>query len=365
MRIALRNLCVVAVTFLLMCCKDMSNSPIIQVKDVREVDYLNKTGEVIEGTFVREIMGGQQIMIYDTLLFVSTSNPEGLLEIYSINNTLNKLGSFCKRGRAQNEMTLAELVQPFTKDGHQFLLIVDGFMKMCEMDVTSSLEQGSAVITRTKMRPFYQSGKVAFINNDIDNTLDYIPRYDNPEIEDDTKYPRVKYTLVKGDKHTELKFFNAPTQVADEGFVDDPYYGGVKKHPSKNIVVNYFSYMDYLLFMDFDKNHNFVVHQQGSTTHEDLYINQEPWIRTFTSCLPTEEYVFIFYRDGEYANILQEDNTWHPELLVFDWEGNYIKGFKMDRNSSTLAYDEKNKTLYTFTTQKEQLYAYDLSGLLP
>ena len=117
--------------------------------------------------------------------------------------------------------------------------------------------------------------------------------------------------------------------------------------------------------MDFDKNHNFVVHQQGSTTHEDLYINQEPWIRTFTSCLPTEEYVFIFYRDGEYANILQEDNTWHPELLVFDWEGNYIKGFKMDRNSSTLAYDEKNKTLYTFTTQKEQLYAYDLSGLLP
>ena len=117
--------------------------------------------------------------------------------------------------------------------------------------------------------------------------------------------------------------------------------------------------------MDFDKNHNFVVHQKGSTTHEDLYINQEPWIRTFTSCLPTEEYVFIFYRDGEYANILQEDNTWHPELLVFDWEGNYIKGFKMDRNSISLAYDEKNKTLYTFTTQKEQLYAYDLSGLLP
>ena len=58
MRIALRNLCVVAVTFLLMCCKDMSNSPIIQVKDVREVDYLNKTGDVIEGTFIKEIMGG-------------------------------------------------------------------------------------------------------------------------------------------------------------------------------------------------------------------------------------------------------------------------------------------------------------------
>ena len=365
MRIALRNLCVVAVTFLLMCCKDMSNSPIIQVKDVREVDYFNKTGDVIEGTFIREIMGGQGITICDTLLFAFTSNPEGMLEVYSVNNLQHKLASLCKRGRAENEISMLSIAQVYKKDNHYYMLLEDAFVRFCEIDITESLEKGYTVVTRTKMRQFNQLGHAIFLNNDIDYALDYIPRYYHPEIEDDTKYPHVKYTLVKGDKHTELKFFNAPTQVADEGFVDDPYYGGVEKHPSKNIVVNYFSYMDYILFMDFDKNHNFVVHQQGATTHEDLYINKEPWIRTFTSCLPTEEYVFIFYRDGEYANILQEDNTWHPELLVFDWEGNYIKGFKMDRNSISLAYDEKNKTLYTFTTQKEQLYAYDLSGLLP
>ena len=137
------------------------------------------------------------------------------------------------------------------------MLLEDAFVRFCEIDITESLEKGYTVVTRTKMRQFDQLGHAIFLNNDIDYTLDYIPRYNHPEIEDDTKYPGVKYTLVKGDKHTELKFFNAPTQVADKGFVDDPYYGGVRKHPSKNIVVNYFSYMDYILFMDFDKNHNF------------------------------------------------------------------------------------------------------------
>jgi hypothetical protein len=37
----------------------------------------------------------------------------------------------------------------------------------------------------------------------------------------------------------------------------------------------------------------------------------------------------------------------------------------MDRNSISLGYDSERKILYTFTSQKEQLYAYDLSGLLP
>jgi hypothetical protein len=62
---------------------------------------------------------------------------------------------------------------------------------------------------------------------------------------------------------------------------------------------------------------------------------------------------------------MREENVWYPELLIFDWEGNYLKGFKMDRNSISLGYDSERKILYTFTSQKEQLYAYDLSGLLP
>ena len=202
MRIALRNLCIVAVTFLLMCCKDMSNSPIIQVKDVREVDYLNKTGEVIEGTFVREIMGGGSILLCDTLLFAITSNPEGMLEVYSTNNLQHKLASLCIRGRAEIEMSYLSMAQVYKNDDRYYMLIVDAYTRFCEIDITESLEKGYTVVTRTKMRQFYQAGHSIFLNNDIDYTLDYIPRYDDPEIEDDTKYARVKYTLVKGDEQT-------------------------------------------------------------------------------------------------------------------------------------------------------------------
>ena len=136
MRIALRNLCVVAVTFLLMCCKDMSNSPIIQVKDVREVDYFNKTGDVIEGTFVREIMGGRGITVCDTLLFATTSNPEGMLEVYSTNNLQHKLASLCKRGRAENEMSYLSMAQVYKNDDRYYMLIVDAYTRFCEIDLT-------------------------------------------------------------------------------------------------------------------------------------------------------------------------------------------------------------------------------------
>lgn len=348
-------------TFLFLCCN--SNSPIIQVNDVREVDFLNKTGEVIEGTFVREIMGGQQIMLCDTLLLVFTSNPDGMLEVYSINNLNKKLGSICKQGRAQNEMARITPCQTYIKDNHCFLYVVDGGVRICEIDITESLEKSSTVVTRTKMRHTAQLGYSVFLNNDIDYSLDFMQHYSN--VDNDKNHVYSKYTLIKGDEQTELDFFKRPMAVTDDGFRDFPYRGTIHKHPSKNIVVNKFNYMDYLLFMDFDKKHNFVVHQNGSMTHEGLFEPVEPWIQNFSPCTVTENYIFVYYRNGDYSHIQRPGDDFYPELLIFDWDGNYIKGLKMDRNSISPAYNENSKILYTFCNRTEQLYEYDLSGLLP
>jgi hypothetical protein len=171
--------------------------------------------------------------------------------------------------------------------------------------------------------------------------------------------------LIKGDEQTELDFFKRPMAVTDDGFKDFPYRGTIHKHPSKNIVVNKFNYMDYLLFMDFDKKHNFVVHQNGSMTHEGLFEPVEPWIQNFSPCTVTENYIFVYYRNGDYSHVQRPGDDFYPELLIFDWDGNYIKGLKMDRNSISPAYNENSKILYTFCNRTEQLYEYDLSGLLP
>lgn len=353
---------IVSFSFLIVCCY---NDPVIQVDDVREIDFLNKTGDVLEGHFVGEILGARSMTSYDTLLFVVTSDPNGMLQIFSLNDLHNKMGSFCKRGRARNEMSqITSLCQSYKKDGHIYLFMIDGGVRICEMDITASLEQGTTQITRTKMRPIYNLGADLFINNDIDNVLDFIEDY-RVEDEKKQKIAPSKYTLFNDEKQTNLSFFKSAMEVDEQSLVIFPYRGTISKHPSKNLVVNKFSYMDYLLFMDFDNNHFFAVHQKGSITHNDIYYREDPWIQHFSACTESEKYFLVFYRNGDYSHVQQEGNVYYPELLVFDWDGNYIKGFKMDRQSDSMVYDEKHKILYTLRSRTEQIYSYDLSPYLP
>lgn len=352
-------LCVIS--SMMLCCK---RNPVIQVDNVKEVDFVNKTGDVLNGVLVDEILGARVIMVYDTLLFVVTTDPQGLLQIFSTNNVHQKLGSFCKQGRAQNEMSRLSFCQAYKKDDHIYLFVIDGGMRICELDITASLEKGATVVTRAKMRPAVELGLDVFIDNDIDYMLDFTDSYSIQFGEKQKTVPS-RYLLFKDDKQQNLVFFKSPMNVDESGFVNFPYRGTILKHPSKNIVVNKFSYMDYLLFMDFDNNHNYAIHQQGSMTHEDIYYREDPWIQHFSACTTSEDFFLVYYRNGDYSHIQREGDDYYPELLLFDWEGNYIKGFKMDRNSDSMGFDENNKVLYTMNARTEQLYSYDLSPYLP
>lgn len=359
MKKSLSVLMFMVVTMMLSC---NDKGPLIQVDEVREVDFLNRTGDVIEGKLMGEIIGAQNIMIHDTLLFVQTSNPEGMLQIYGLSDPSKILGFFCKMGRANNEMSRISLIQAFSKDNHCYLIVVDQNLRICELDITASLENGYSVVTHSKMRPFVELGTDICLDNNLDYLLDYMPDYYSLSEGKQTKASS-KFTLVKHDKQKELVFFES-AMVTDEGFTYAPYRGLLSKHPSKNLAVFSFSYMDYLLFMDFDKKRYYASHQKGSMTHEGIYHQEAPWIKHFSASTATEKYFFVYYRNSDYS-LEPHDGVFYPELLVFDWDGNYVNGFKMDRNSSSLAYDEKNMILYTLSTKTEQIYAYDMSSLLP
>lgn len=60
MKKSLSVLMFMVVTMMLSC---NDKGPLIQVDEVREVDFLNRTGDVIEGKLMGEIIGAQNIMI--------------------------------------------------------------------------------------------------------------------------------------------------------------------------------------------------------------------------------------------------------------------------------------------------------------
>ena len=48
------------------------------------------------------------------------------------------------------------------------------------------------------------------------------------------------------------------------------------------------------------------------------------------------------------------------ELLVFDYEGNYKGGVKVDRNIHAYSYDPETKTLYAANIGSEEIFTVPL-----
>ena len=353
--------CILFILMTVLISSCINSNPNILV-DVHEVDFLNRTSDVPEGKMVKEIMGADNIIICDTLIMVTTNNPEGQLQVFS-SNTLEHLGSFCKKGRARNEMLQAMSVtkQAYYKNGNLILVVFDFPSTLYEVDITASIRNGYTVILSSQECTPINLGDVILLDNDFYHRLEYESNiYDGQEI----KGVPSRYTIYKDGKKKKLEFFKSLMDINNKNHREFPYVGGLQKHPQRNLVVKKFTHMDYLLYMDFDNNKYFAIHQKGSLTFEGTSVDEEPWALHFTGSTSSNSYFMVLYRNGDYTNKTTLGDYHLPEVLVFDWDGNYITGLKMDHFIRCIEYDEKHKVLYALDYEDE-LYAYDLGTIIP
>ena len=330
--------------------------------DVKEVDFKNKSEILLEGKKVDiEVLGAGNMILYDTLLFFSTDNPEGQLEIYST-NTLDYLGSFCKAGGARNEMLQAFFAseQVVERDGHQYLLMIDAPNILKEFDITESLKSGLTVLSDSKECLSMRDGEFVLLGNDYDNRLEFLRdwNYDGTNV---NELP-TKYTVYNNGKGKEIKLFNRLMNIETPNKTN-AYAGSLMKRHNKIFVIQSFIRMDYLLFMDFDSDNIFAVHQKGSISFNDTYLGSKATNPLhFTDGAQSSDYVMYLYWQGKYTQKITE-GRWFPELLVFDWQGNFVSGYRMDRCIITIEYDEQHSLLYGLT-EDEEVFVYDMSNYL-
>lgn len=335
---------------------------------VKEVDFLNNTQDkVLEGILVDSILGSSNIVIFDTLMMVQTSDPEGQIKVYST-RTLNLLGSFCKKGRARNEMNrlIVSTEQAYYKDGHVILVAVDVPNIFKEIDITASLNSGSTVVISTQECMSLNDGEFMILGNDYNTRYEFYRNvYENQTRNGENKRVPSRYYLYKEGKRKELKFFSSV--MKSEVRTSFLYIGNLYKHPSKNIVVQSFERLDYLLFMDFDSTKKFAVHNNGSLTFNDVFvrptISRPDDLLHFTDGASSSDYLMFLYWQGDYTRKQNKDRS-NPEILVFDWDGNYITGFKLGNYVRSIEYDELHKKLYGLDAD-ERLFAFDLNNILP
>ena len=357
------------VTLILVCGCTKKTNLIIPTRDV---DYRNKSEMTLKGKLVcKDVLGAERMMISDTLLMIACNNPEGQLQVYSTNSN-RLIGSFCTRGRAGSEfLRLYSTTEQRYHDENNHVIVpfVDYMTTIKEVDVTESLNQGHAVIRNTaEIIPFVDALTV-FIDNDLDNrflyehavTYEHQEDYGMVHDIDLTRVPTRISTQKTGSEMEEIPLFRRQVDVDDEREIVMPYAASIQKHPQRNLILYECINMDYLLFLDLDDfEKSFAIHQKGSKTFDDTFHDYGP---VFLGCATSSDYLFVLYYQGDYTLRNMESDLMLPELMVFDWSGNLVKSFRMDMESFGLAYDEIHHKLYCLN-DKEDLYVYDLNGLL-
>ena len=194
--------------------------------------------------------------------------------------------------------------------------------------------------------------------------------------------------ITKGDFYELLKkpiqyrirhdtaFVEKPSILTDQEKLVGPTYNSKfnrchYRHPKRNLIIELFMCSDYIAFLDLDNNRRFFVHQKDATTfdqeletkvftdHGESYTG--PAFVRFTNATLTESFFM-----ATYYNALADQSEVKPELLFFDWDGNFLKSVRLSMVTRFNAYDPKTKTLYgiDFHSEDEPLISFNLSQVI-
>ena len=353
---------------LLLSCSHKDNGPL--VLETREVDFMDKTGDEIKAKPLDlEVPGVTDVVVYDSLLIFVTSDPSGMLQVFN-KNTLKHLASFCQRGRAQNEMAgKAFLIneQYYLRNGDLIIPLMDNkSLAQKEFNISASLREGHTVVENTLQRSNDDFESIL-----LDNGLERSFSVKSPSMDMATKTMTMPVYAVKEHNRIvrKIEVFKEHVDNENPETLEVWYRGGLAKHPDRNLVVMAMGSLDYLLFFDLDKDKNYAVHQKGTPTAGDVYVYMD-YSKNYSGGLGgpiadrESDMFFVLYFGGKYTEEAVKEGGTRGELLLFDWDGNYLGGAKMDTNYHFHSYDPDSKLLYAVNFASEKIYTFNLSGLM-
>ena len=330
--------------------------------DVKEVDYLNKSDMILVGNQLDwNIEGSYEMAIMDSLLMFVGTDVQGMLKVFSLNSQ-KQVGNFCLKGRAKNEFIEAASLteQTYTDHGNIYYPIVNfPNNELKVINISESIKKHATVVT--SVTECTSLGEFVLLDNDASKTFE-CRLVQNP-VELKKREVPASYWVCNEDKQKRVRVFNRKMRIDDEHDIYIPYTGQLSKHPDRNLVVEVHSGIDYIFFFDFDAKKNFAIHQQGTISFNDLLTHKSVEPHMFSDVAVAKDYFFVLYWNGDYSNGFERKER-KPELFVFDWDGNFLSGAKLDQRVMSIEYDENNKTLYGINRTTESLYKFDVKPLI-
>lgn len=359
--------------------------------EVHEVDYRNKSDVTLKGEAIDAEwpMDMQEIAVCDSFLLVMCGDMEHKLYVYSDEFELK--GRFCSIGRARNEF-LSSWTPWFSaqilrnKQGDAMIPLIDTQQGTKLVDLQKSLAAQSTVIAEQNdfmgrhtvkyIDPEHPRGTVVmscvvrtqFLDDDINHRFGFF----TPITEDYKVYTQPVFALTHDTALVkEIKMLSR-VESKDAEFTN----GFIIKHPSRNIMAYALYLMDYIMFFDLDNDRAFAIHQPGSPSYDDdlpaiesTYFEKEDGtisistkrVPHFQNLAAAESFFMVTYYAGDYSLSQPDQHNAAPELLFFDWDGNFLKSVKLDTRVEGITYDEKNQVLYGIDPVNDRIVRYDLA----
>lgn len=357
--------CIAAMMFLIAC---GYSDPLIF--ETRELDFNNKTGNVVNGEILNlDVAGGISIEVYDTLLMVIANNPDAHLQVFD-KRTLEPLARLCQQGHAKNEFSDKNIFksdQTYVRNGDLIMILRgEGGNVLKEINVSESLRSGHTVVESINTNIPFHGGKVFVLDNNIKKTASI-----TNSIEVGTYTP--PYLKINDENNnTEIDIYRRLVDFEDDIYSNFWYTGCICKHPTKNIIVQCMSTIDYIHFFDLENDKYHSVHQVGTPTFKSIHIpynvvdgSYQLDGKHFNEIATSEDFFLVLYFAGDYCTKEHSNGNYEAsELLAFDWQGNYLGGVKLDMFAQDLSYDSKACTLYGFRMREEKIVKFDLTDFI-
>lgn len=339
-----------------------SCKPVYYENDIKEIDFLDTPRYALIPEQLDSCpIGIDDIISFGDYLFATVKDPSSQLRIYDVNNDC-LIASIGSRGRANNEFISPQFVgdQVYIRDDELYLPVIDNMTILKEINVTESIKQSEAVVPFRTFCVGPAEGRISLLDNDITKTFVFV----KPLLLNEKATQPLYLIKEEGLDAVRIPAFKDVIEGDNRVNVLAQYLGGLKKHPQRNVIVQPMQNMDYILFFDVDSMRYYAVHQLGSRTFEDKVIeniNYSPSSYCFGDGAVSKDFFLVNYCARVIANPDDEVKT---EILMFDWEGNFIKGFTANVAMHRITYNESNQTLYGCDLSNEKLYKVSLKDYL-
>ena len=175
---------------------------------------------------------------------------------------------------------------------------------------------------------------------------------------------RLKNNVIGIDLIETCMYFNYNKNTNDKSNIAYPdVYNDYLKHDQeiildKDICVNEekkkivigMHYFNHLYFYDMQGNilKSYAINKgQDPKIEENQVVSMSNYFYTFDIYGTTKNIYILWY--GEKLINIEENDTQGINLLVFDWDMNFIKNYQLDKEIYDFAVDEKNRKLYGLT----------------